>query len=67
MRPEAGVTPAAPAEKVGALRETVAHLEAGRIEPRSDLTEHIAVALGRRLRDFAGERSCENNSSCSPF
>ena len=35
--------------------ETVAALEAGKIEPRSDLVEQIAVALGRRLRDFAEE------------
>jgi len=53
MRREAGLTPAAPAEKVGVPRETVADLEAGETEPRSDLIEHIAVALGRRLRDFA--------------
>jgi len=38
-----------------APREMVAHLEAGKIEPRSDLIEHIAAALGRRLRDFAEE------------
>ena len=30
-------------------------LEAGKIEPHSDLIEHVAVALGRRLRDFAEE------------
>ena len=36
-------------------RETVADVEAGKIEPRSDLIEHIVVALGRRLWDFAEE------------
>jgi len=55
MRLEAGRTPAAPAEKVGVPRETVADLEAGKIEPRSDLIEYVAVALGRRLRDSAEE------------
>jgi predicted transcriptional regulator len=28
-------------------------IEAGKIEPRNDLIEQIAIALGRRLRDFA--------------
>jgi transcriptional regulator with XRE-family HTH domain len=55
MRQEAGRAPPAPAEKVGVPRETVADLEAGKGEPRSDLIEHVAVALGRRLRDFAEE------------
>ena len=54
MRREAGLTPAA-AEKVGVPREAVADREAGKIEPRSDLIEHVAVALGRRQRDFAEE------------
>src|SRR5438045_2831020 len=51
MRLEAGLTPAALAEKVGVSRDVVANLEAGKIEPQSDLIEHIAIALGRRLRD----------------
>jgi DNA-binding XRE family transcriptional regulator len=55
MRLEAGLTPAVLAEKVGMSREMVADLEAGKIEPPADLIEHIAVALGRRLRDFAEE------------
>jgi DNA-binding XRE family transcriptional regulator len=55
MRLEAGLTPAALAAKVGVPREAVADLEAGMIEPRSDLIEQVAVALGRRLRDFAEE------------
>ena len=55
MRLEAGLTPAALAERVGVPRQVVANLEAGKIEPRSDLIEHVAVALGRRLRDFAEE------------
>ncbi len=55
MRLEAGLTPAALAEKVGVRREVVADLEAGKIEPQSDLVERVAVALGRRLLDFAEE------------
>jgi DNA-binding XRE family transcriptional regulator len=55
MRLQAGLTPAALAEKVGVPREVVADLEAGKIEPQTDLIEHIAIALGRRLRDFAEE------------
>ncbi len=55
MRLEAGRTPAALAEKVGVPREVVAGLEAGKVEPRSDLIEQVAAALGRRLRDFAEE------------
>jgi DNA-binding XRE family transcriptional regulator len=55
MRLEAGLTPAAFAGKVGVPREVVAELEAGKIEPPTDLIEHIAIALGRRLRDFAEE------------
>jgi DNA-binding XRE family transcriptional regulator len=55
MRLEAGLTPAALAEKVGLPRDMFAKLEAGKIEPRTDLIEHIAIALGRRLRDFAEE------------
>ena len=53
MRREAGLTPAALAEKVGVPRDVVTSLEAGKVEPRSELIEQIAVALGRRLRDFA--------------
>jgi len=55
MRLEAGLTPVALAEKVGVSREVVANLEAGKIEPQNDLIEHIAIVLGRRLRDFAEE------------
>ena len=55
MRLEAGQTPAALAERVGAPLQVVADLEAGKIEPRSDSIERVAVALGRRLRDFAEE------------
>jgi DNA-binding XRE family transcriptional regulator len=55
MRLEAGLTPVALAAKVGVTREVVADLEAGKIEPQTDLIEHITLALGRRLRDFANE------------
>jgi DNA-binding XRE family transcriptional regulator len=55
MREEAGLTPAALAERVGVSREMIANLEAGKIEPQADLIEHIAGVLGRRLRDFAAE------------
>ena len=64
MRLEAGLTPAALAEEVGMPRETVADLEAGQVAPPSDLIEHIAVALGRRLRDFAlSETGIQDNTS----
>ncbi len=53
VRLEAGLSPAALAEKVGVPRETVADLEAGKIELRGDLSEQVGVALGRRLRNFA--------------
>lgn len=55
MRLEAGVTRAALAERVGVSRDVIANLEAGKIEPQTDLIEHIAGVLGRRLRDFAEE------------
>jgi DNA-binding XRE family transcriptional regulator len=55
MRLEAGLTPAALAERVGVSREVIADLEAGKTEPQADLIEHIAGVLGRRLRDFAQE------------
>jgi hypothetical protein len=31
----------------------IANLEGGNVEPRTDLLRDIALALGRRLRDFA--------------
>ena len=55
MRLEAGLTPAALAEKVGVSQEVIANLEAGKIEPQTDLIQHIAGVLGRRLRDFVEE------------
>jgi DNA-binding XRE family transcriptional regulator len=55
MRLEAGLAPAALAEKVGVSQEVIANLEAGRIEPQTDLIQHIAGVLGRRLRDFVEE------------
>src|SRR5437660_2195988 len=53
MRLEAGLTPAALAEKVGIRQEVVANLEAGKIEPEVGLIEGIAIALGRGLRACA--------------
>jgi DNA-binding XRE family transcriptional regulator len=53
MRLKAGLTRVALAEKIGVPREVVADLEAGKIEPRTDLIEHVVMALGRRLRDIA--------------
>ena len=53
LRLEAGSTPAALAEKAGIRQEVVANLEAGKIEPQTVLIEDIAIALGKRLRDFA--------------
>ena len=55
MRLEARLTQVALAEKVGVPGPVVAGLEAGKIEPPTALIEHIAIALGRRLRDFAAE------------
>ena len=55
MRLEAELTSAALAERVGVSRQIIASLEAGKIEPGSDLIERVAVALSRRLRDFAEE------------
>lgn len=51
-RREANLTPTALAERIGVAREVVANLEAGKIVPPIDLIEEIALALGRRLRDF---------------
>jgi hypothetical protein len=50
-----GGTLLALAKKLGVPREVVAYLEAGKIEFPADLIEHVALALGRRLRDFAEE------------
>jgi DNA-binding XRE family transcriptional regulator len=55
MRLDAGLTPAAVADKVGVSQELIANLEAGEIEPQTDLIQHIAGVLGRRLRDFVEE------------
>ncbi len=54
-RREAGLTPAILAEKLGVPREVVANLEAGKIDPPTGLIKDIALALGKRLRDFAEE------------
>lgn len=55
MRLQAGLTRAALAEKIGVPRAEISNLETGSRQPTTDLIEHIAVALGRRLRDFADE------------
>ena len=55
MRLEAGLTRAAVAEKVGVTREMLANLEAGQVEPQTNLIENIANALGKRLQHFAEE------------
>ena len=55
MRLEAGLSPAALAEKVGIRQEVLANLEVGKTEPQIILIESIAIALGLRLRDFAEE------------
>ncbi len=54
-RREAGLTPATLAEKLGVPREVVANLETGKIDPPTGLIKDIALALGKRLRDFAEE------------
>src|SRR6266851_9991781 len=53
LRQEAGFTRAALADKVGVTQEIIAKLEVGKVEPWVDLLEQIAIALGRRLQDFA--------------
>jgi DNA-binding XRE family transcriptional regulator len=53
MRLEGGLTRVALAAKVEVTRQVIAELEAGKIEADIDLIQHIAVALGRRLRDFS--------------
>jgi DNA-binding XRE family transcriptional regulator len=55
MRLEAGLTPLALGANVGVSRQVVAELEKGKMELSVDLIERIAIALGRRLRDFADE------------
>jgi DNA-binding XRE family transcriptional regulator len=55
MRLQRGLTRVALADKVGVPREMLANLEAGKMAPPADLLEHLALALGRRLRDFAEE------------
>ncbi len=57
MRLEAGLTRLALAEKVGATREGIADLEVGKSNPDVELIKNIALALGKRLRDFAGSTS----------
>lgn len=54
-RLEAGLTPATLAEKLGVPREVIANLEAGKIDPPTGLIKEVALALGKRLRDFAEE------------
>ena len=53
MRLEASLTRLELAAKIGVPQEMVAGLEGGKIEPPIDLIEHLALALGRRLQDFA--------------
>lgn len=53
LRLEVGLTPAALARKVGVPREVITNLEAGQVEPEIELIEHVAIALGKRLKDFS--------------
>jgi DNA-binding XRE family transcriptional regulator len=53
FRLKAGLTPTELAKKIGLARDTLAAIEAGKLESRSELLERVAGALGRRLRDFA--------------
>jgi DNA-binding XRE family transcriptional regulator len=55
MRREAGLKPAALAAKVGISQEAITNLEAGMIEPQTDLIQQIAGVLSRRLRDLVEE------------
>jgi DNA-binding XRE family transcriptional regulator len=56
MRLSAGLTRAALGHKVDVPRETIAKLETGKIEPLTELIEHIASALGRRLQDYSEDK-----------
>ena len=53
MRLEANLTRLQLAAKIGVAQETVARLETGQLEPTIDVIEHLALALGRRLQNFA--------------
>lgn len=53
MRLEAHLTRSQLAAKVGLPQETVARLETGKMEPPVELIEHLALALGKHLQDFA--------------
>jgi DNA-binding XRE family transcriptional regulator len=53
MRLEANLTRLELAAKVGVPQEMVAQLETGKVEPPIELIEHLALALGKRLQDFA--------------
>lgn len=52
MRLDSGLTQAVLAKKVGVSPQVIAGLEAGEIEPETDLLQHIAGIMGRGLRDF---------------
>ncbi len=56
MRLTARLTRASLAHKVGVPRETIARLETGKIEPLTELIEHIATVLGRRLQDYSEDK-----------
>lgn len=55
MRLEASLTRPQLAARVGVRPEVVANLEAGKVDAPVDLIEHLAIALGKRLRDFTDE------------
>jgi DNA-binding XRE family transcriptional regulator len=55
FRREAGLSRAALAKKVGLSPQVLAELEQGRREPRSEFLQPIALALGKRLRDFVAD------------
>lgn len=43
------------AKKIGVTAAVVAKLESGKLEPSLDMIEHLALALGKRFKDFAEE------------
>jgi DNA-binding XRE family transcriptional regulator len=55
LRQEAGLSRAELAEKAGVDREALAEMEAGKKQASVDAIEHIALALGKRLREFSAE------------
>ena len=53
MRLEANLTRRELAGKLGISQDVLAKLETGKVDASTELLEHVAQVLGKRLRDFA--------------